>query len=159
MKKIWCVLLVMLLVALGGSAFAGVVNVQAIEEKPVNVLSYAKEGAYLGLVFVRKLVESSQPMVLFEKRISGNYKGKPTVRISLIEGLVLKRLNLVGGFTLKANLDNIEPDKYFGGLEYELRLKGMFGKIIPICRPGLYLYEGELCYGLSIGWKLDKPHI
>jgi len=143
MKKL-CVLLGVLLalVLIEESTWgAELASKEAIRQEPVNVIRYVEE---VGLPMLTRLLKTGKPTGMWNKE---NPKGVGGLGLTLIEGFLHKKLDLVGGAIM-------EKDKLrhtFWGIEAKLSLKGNIGKVLSKFRPGIYWSEDKWWFGVSLG--------
>ena len=117
------------------------IRTELIKSEPINLMRYVSSGAdYVWGIFSR-LLESGQPVLLFNGKPEGG------LEVILFENSPKELFNLVGGWTI---LDE-QPGKFFWGFEYEIPLAG--GTIFQQLRPSLYLCEGKIRAG--IGFELS----
>lgn len=142
MKKL-CVLIVFLLpfLLVTGGIAAELIDTQSIKEEPVNVVQYASQ---VGLPILTRLLKTGKPTGMWNKE---NPKGVGGLGLTLVEGFLHKKVDLVGGAIM-------EKDKLrymFWGVEVKLSLKGRIGKVLSKFRPGVYWSEDKWWFGISLG--------
>lgn len=146
MRK-WLVPIMALLIAglFGSAAWAGeLVNLQRIKEQPVNIFQYTKESVDVVAVILAKFLKTTNPVGLYsEEHTLGG------AEITLVEGFLHPKLNLVGGVTLK----NKEPSHMLFGIELQLNLKGDLGRAISRFRPGIYWSDDKWWFGVSLALR------
>lgn len=142
MKKL-CVLIVLLLifVLIRGGLTKELLDKQNVREEPVNVIRYVED---VGLPMLTRLLKTGKPTGMWNKE---NPKGAGGLGLTLVEGFLHKKLDLVGGAIM-------EKDKLryaFWGVEVKLSFKGRIGKVLSKFRPGVYWSEDEWWFGISLG--------
>lgn len=119
------------------------VSKEAIRQEPVNVVRYVED---VGLPMLTRLLKTGKPTGMWNKE---NPKGVGGLGLTLIEGFLHKKLDLVGGAIM-------EKDKLrhtFWGIEAKLSFKGKVGKVLSKFRPGIYWSEDKWWFGLSLGLR------
>ena len=140
-KRCILIALLLILVLTGGSIAGELIDKQSIEREPVNVVRYVAD---VGLPMLTRLLKTGKPTGMWNKE---NPKGAGGLGITLIEGFLHKRLDLVGG----AVMEKEELRYTFWGIEAKLALKGKLGKVLSKFRPGVYWSEDEWWFGVSLG--------
>jgi len=139
MRKEYPILITVLLIIglFGSSAWAGELS-EKIKKRPVNVLEYTYEGIDYGLTVLMQLLKTGKPTVMWNKE---NQNGSSGFGLTLMEGFLHKRVNLVGG----ARFVNNKPRYVFWGLEIQ-----MPGKLLERFPLGFYWSQDEWWFGVSL---------
>ena len=152
MKKL-CVFLAVLLAfslaasTVGAEEGVGIQSLKAqIRKRPVSLFQYTIDSVDIWSAYLLKIVKTGNMTTLWNlkhKRTEGGFS------VTLIEGFLHPKLDLVGGATVEKN----ELRHAFYGIEVELSIKGRLGKLLSRIRPGIHWSRDEWWIGASIALR------